>query len=154
MADRDGRGDRLARPARVVRASTRDLFAADVLIGSDGPRLGSTARPSSSAPAAPYPIDLRIDAREGGHHSGNWGGLLSNPAIQLAHALADHRRPDRPDPHSRMGAGPIPDTVRRALADCEVEAGPGAPAIDPNWGEPGSRGAEKVFGWCTSRSSR
>ena len=35
-----------------------------------------------------YPIDFWIDAREGGHHSGNWGGLLSNPAIELAHAIA------------------------------------------------------------------
>jgi hypothetical protein len=35
-----------------------------------------------------FGFDLWIDAREGGHHSGNWGGLLSNPAIQLAHAIA------------------------------------------------------------------
>ena len=33
-------------------------------------------------------IDLVVDLREGGHHSGNWGGLLANPGIILAHALA------------------------------------------------------------------
>ena len=64
------------------------------------------------------------------HHSGNWGGLLSSPAIQLAHALstiADAQgrilvpelRPDR-----------IPNSVRHALADCAIEPEPGDPAID------------------------
>jgi acetylornithine deacetylase/succinyl-diaminopimelate desuccinylase-like protein len=42
----------------------------------------------------------------------------------------------------------LPDAVRRALADCALETGPGAPEIDPNWGEPGLTGPEKVFGWC------
>jgi acetylornithine deacetylase/succinyl-diaminopimelate desuccinylase-like protein len=43
----------------------------------------------------------------------------------------------------------IPPSVRRALADCEVASGPGEPAIDPNWGEPGLTLAEKVYAWCT-----
>jgi acetylornithine deacetylase/succinyl-diaminopimelate desuccinylase-like protein len=43
----------------------------------------------------------------------------------------------------------IPASVRRALADCEIAAGPGEPAIDPGWGEPGLTLAEKVFAWCT-----
>ena len=43
----------------------------------------------------------------------------------------------------------MPDSVRRALADCEVGAGPGDPAIDPDWGEPGLTPAEKVFAWCS-----
>ena len=33
-------------------------------------------------------FDLSVHLREGGHHSGNWGGLLANPGIILAHALA------------------------------------------------------------------
>ena len=33
-------------------------------------------------------FDLVCDLREGGHHSGNWGGLIANPGIILAHALA------------------------------------------------------------------
>ncbi len=43
----------------------------------------------------------------------------------------------------------IPQSVRRALADCEVASGPGEPAIDPDWGEPGLTLAEKVYAWCT-----
>ena len=43
----------------------------------------------------------------------------------------------------------IPDSVRRALADAEIESAEGGPTIDPDWGEPGLTAAEKVFGWCS-----
>ena len=33
-------------------------------------------------------FDLKVELREGGHHSGNWGGLLANPGIILANAIA------------------------------------------------------------------
>ena len=33
-------------------------------------------------------FNLKLTYREGGHHSGNWGGLLANPGIVMAHALA------------------------------------------------------------------
>ena len=37
--------------------------------------------------------------------------------------------------------------MRRALADCEVDGGPDAPAVEAWWGEPGLTPAERVFGW-------
>ena len=43
----------------------------------------------------------------------------------------------------------MPATVRAALADIEVGGGPGDPAVDPGWGEPGLSPAERVFGWNT-----
>ncbi len=43
----------------------------------------------------------------------------------------------------------IPDSVKRALADCEVHSGQGSPAIDPGWGEPGLTSAEKLYAWST-----
>ena len=41
----------------------------------------------------------------------------------------------------------LPNSVRNALADIAIEGGPDAPAIDPEWGEPGLSPAERVFGW-------
>src|ERR1043165_4916261 len=73
---------------RELCAEHRDLLAAEVLIGSDGPRLTADRPTISLGTRGAFPIDIWIDAREGGHHSGNWGGLLSSPAIQLVHALA------------------------------------------------------------------
>ena len=49
------------------------------------PRIGQR---SSSGLGAASRSTIWIDAREGGQHSGNWGGVLFDPAIQLAHALA------------------------------------------------------------------
>ena len=95
-------------PARGLRRTIATRFAADVLIASDGPRL-SADRPTMFLGArGAFPIDLWIDAREGGHHSGNWGGLLSNPAIQLCHALASIVGPTGQIRIARMGAASDP----------------------------------------------
>jgi acetylornithine deacetylase/succinyl-diaminopimelate desuccinylase-like protein len=133
---------------RELCAENREALAADVLIASDGPRL-SEERPTIFLGArGAFPIDLWIDAREGGHHSGNWGGLLSNPAVQLVHALASIVGPTGQVRVAQFVPDRIPDSVRAALADCEVRSGPGEPAIDPSWGEPGLTLAEKAFAWC------
>lgn len=125
----------------------KDLFRSDVLIASDGPRL-SAGRPTVFLGArGSITFDLSIEAREGGHHSGNWGGLLSDPAIRLAHAIATISGPAGQIRIPEWVPERIPDNVRRALADCVVESGGEAPAIDAGWGEPGLTPAEKVFGW-------
>lgn len=41
-----------------------------------------------------------------------------------------------------------PASVRRVLADCEVDGGADGPEIEPWWGEPGLTPVERVFGWC------
>jgi acetylornithine deacetylase/succinyl-diaminopimelate desuccinylase-like protein len=134
---------------REVCTDNRARFAADVLIASDGPRLSATRPTMYLGNRGAYPIDFWIDAREGGHHSGNWGGLLSNPAIQLAHALASIVGPTGQIQIPQWKPERISNSVRAALADCEVKSGPGEPEIDPSWGEPGLTLAEKVFAWCT-----
>src|SRR5205823_8538544 len=66
----------------------KQRLAADVLIASDGPRL-SAARPTIYLGSrGALNLDLTVELREGAHHSGNWGGLLANPGVILAHAIA------------------------------------------------------------------
>ena len=127
-----------------------DLFRSDVLIGSDGPRPDRRRPTVYLGTRGGASIDVFIDAREGGHHSGNWGGLLSSPAIQLVHALSTITSPTGEIliPEWRP-AGGLPDPVRRALAGLTLDMGPDSPATDPGWGEPGFSGPEKVFGWCS-----
>ncbi|MET0605445.1 MAG: M20 family metallopeptidase [Beijerinckiaceae bacterium] len=125
-----------------------ELFRADLLLASDGPRL-SASRPTLFLGArGALSLDLSIDARAGGHHSGNWGGLLSNPGIILSHAIASIVGANGQIRVPELTPPAIPDSVRQALADCVVDGGPDGPAIEPWWGEPGLTAAEKVFGWC------
>jgi len=133
---------------RELCAEHRELFAADVLIASDGPRLAAERPTIYLGSRGAYPIDFSIEAREGAHHSGNWGGLLSSPAIQLVQALATITGPAGEIRIPEWLPKEIPASVRRALAGCEVRSGPGDPAIDPDWGEPGLTLAEKVYAWC------
>jgi acetylornithine deacetylase/succinyl-diaminopimelate desuccinylase-like protein len=133
---------------REVCAQEKATLAADLLVASDGPRL-SVERPTIFLGArGGYALDLIVDLREGGHHSGNWGGLLANPGIILAHALAAIVGPNGQIRVPDLVPDGIPPSVRRALADCEVVEPEKGPRIDHWWGEPGFSPAEKVFGWC------
>ncbi|MCZ7657864.1 MAG: M20 family metallopeptidase [Xanthobacteraceae bacterium] len=126
-----------------------ELFRADLLVASDGPRLNAERPTIFLGARGAITFDLAIDAREGGHHSGNWGGLLSDPAIQLAHAIATIVSPTGQIRIHEWVPKEIPAPVRRVLADCEVDGGPDVPRIDPDWGEPGLTRAEQVFAWCS-----
>jgi acetylornithine deacetylase/succinyl-diaminopimelate desuccinylase-like protein len=126
-----------------------ELLKADILIASDGPRLNAERPTVFLGARGVITFDLQITARDGGHHSGNWGGILSDPAIQLAHAIASITSPTGQIRIHEWVPKELPDGVRRALADCEIDGGPDGPTIDPNWGEPGLSPAEQVFGWCS-----
>ena len=91
-------------------------------------------------------FDLSLRLREGAHHSGNWGGLLANPATVLAHALASMIGPRGTIEVDGLRSPPLPDAVREALAGVTIGGEPGDPAIDEDWGEAGLSPAERVFG--------
>lgn len=130
-------------------AAQRELLRADVLVASDGPRLNAERPTVYLGTRGVANFDLALQLRDGGHHSGNWGGLLRNPGTVLASAIAC-----LVDGRGRilvpgLRPPPIPPNVRAALADLAVGGGPGDPAIDADWGEPGLTPAERVFGWNT-----
>ena len=128
-------------------AAHRDELGADVFIASDGPRLSPERPTIFLGSRGVMNFDINIDLRPGAHHSGNWGGLLADPGILLAHAIATIT--------DRQGAIRVPEwrpqpiaaSVKKALADCAPGGGDDAPAIDLDWGEPGMTPAERVFGW-------
>jgi len=134
---------------RELCAEHRELLAADLLIASDGPRLAAQRPTIFLGARGSLNFDLSIDARAGGHHSGNWGGLISNPGIQLAHAISTIVSPTGQIRIPEWVPAELPAAVRRALADCQVDGGADGPEIEPDWGEPGLSPAERVFGWCS-----
>ncbi len=121
-------------------------LAADVLIASDGPRLQPDTATMFMGTRGAMNFDLVVDLRKGAHHSGNWGGLLADPAMILAQALAviTDVRGQIKVPEWRPNS--LTDTVRTALRDLPVAGGDG-PAIDTDWGEADLTLAERVYGW-------
>jgi acetylornithine deacetylase/succinyl-diaminopimelate desuccinylase-like protein len=134
-------GEEVGSPGlKLLCEQQKAALAADVLIASDGPRL-APGRPTlflGSRGALNFDLEARF--REGAQHSGNWGGLLANPGIVLAHAIASIT--------DRRGAIRVPEwrpnsltpAVKAALSGLQVEE-------SDDWGEPGLTPAERVYGW-------
>lgn len=124
----------------------RAQLQADVLIASDGPRLKPDRPTMFMGARGGLNFDLALDLREGAHHSGNWGGLLADPAMILSHALASicDARGQLLIPEWRPNS--LTPQVRAALADLPVTEG-SDPAVDQDWGEESLTPAERVYGW-------
>lgn len=127
----------------------RDALKADLFVASDGPRVNA-ARPTlflGSRGAINFSLTVR--SRDKAYHSGNWGGVLANPATVLTHALAT-----LVDAKGRIlvkGLLPpaVPDKLRTALKDVAIGTGADDPVRTPGWGEPGLTLAEQLVGWNT-----
>jgi len=140
-------GEEVGSPGlREVAVAEQDSLRSDVFIASDGPRLRADTPMLFLGNRGVLNFALKLKSRQGAHHSGNWGGLLTNPAIVLVNALAslvDRRGRIQLD---ALRGPPVTPPVRAALADCHLTEGPEAgAAIDPRWGEPDYTPAERVF---------
>ena len=125
----------------------REELRADVLLASDGPRLQPDQPTLFLGTRGAMNFEMTADFRPGGHHSGNWGGLISNPGIVLAHAIASisDARGSIKVPEWRPTT--LTTSVRNALKGLVIDGGEDGPDIEPEWGEPGLTPPERVFGW-------
>jgi acetylornithine deacetylase/succinyl-diaminopimelate desuccinylase-like protein len=129
--------------------SLRDELTADVFIASDGPRLSAERPTIFLGCRGGRRIHLDLKLRDGAHHSGNWGGLLANPATILASAIAT-----LVDRHGRilldaLKPPRITNQIRAALADVVVSPTPDEPSLSEGWGEEGLSPAERLYAWNT-----
>lgn len=127
----------------------RDRLKADVFIASDGPRMRPDLPTVYFGSRGVFNFNLSLDLRDGGHHSGNWGGLLANPGTIICNAIAS-----MVDGRGRINVAglrppPMPNSVRAAIAKLKIGGGPNEPEIDPDWGEPGLSPAERLIAWNT-----
>jgi acetylornithine deacetylase/succinyl-diaminopimelate desuccinylase-like protein len=127
----------------------RDALKADLFIGSDGPRLSAQRPTIFLGCRGGVRIHLDVNLREGAHHSGNWGGVLANPATILANAIATLI-----DGHGRIKLDALKpprltNAIRDALADVKVEPTEDEPALSDNWGDDGLSPAERLYAWNT-----
>jgi len=136
-----------SRGVHLIMGENKQAFSADVFIGSDGPRVRMDRPTMSLGARGAQNFDLVCELRDGGHHSGNWGGALADPAALLAHAIATIVSPSGEILVKDWRPPPMSDAVREALADVELNGGENGPEIDPDWGEPGLTPAENVYAW-------
>jgi acetylornithine deacetylase/succinyl-diaminopimelate desuccinylase-like protein len=143
-------GEEIGSPdLRQVCESLREELAADLFLASDGPRLSAERPTLFLGCRGGIRIHLDVNLRAGSHHSGNWGGVLANPATILASAIAtlvdgngrllvDQLKPPR-----------LSNQIRSALADVKIEPMPDEPVLSDNWGEEGLSAAERLYAWNT-----
>ena len=137
-------GEEIGSPdLRQVCESLRDELTADLFLASDGPRLSADRPTIFLGCRGGIRIHLEVKLREGSHHSGNWGGVLANPATILASAIAtlvdgkgrlllDQLKPPR-----------ISNQIRATLADVKIEPTSDEPSLSVDWGEEGLSAAER-----------
>src|SRR5437899_4178570 len=143
-------GEEIGSPdLRQVCESLRDELAADLFLASDGPRLAADRPTIFLGCRGGVRIHLDVNLRDGSHHSGNWGGVLANPATILASAIAtlvdgngrmllDQLKPPRLSNH-----------IRAMLADVKIAPRSDEPSRSESWGAQGLSAAERLYGWNT-----
>jgi len=143
-------GEEIGSPdLRQVCESLREELKADLFLASDGPRLAADRPTIFLGCRGGVRIHLDVNLRDGSHHSGNWGGVLANPATILAsaiatlvdgkgHLLLDELKPPR-----------LSNQIRAALADVKIEPTADEPALSENWGEEGLSAPERLYAWNT-----
>src|SRR5438309_1087239 len=143
-------GEEIGSPdLRQVCESLRDELKADLFLASDGPRLAADRPTIFLGCRGGIRIHLDVNLRDGSHHSGNWGGVLANPATILASAIAtlvdgkgrlllNELKPPR-----------LSNQIRTTLADVKIEPMSDEPVLSENWGEEGLSAAERLYAWNT-----
>ena len=143
-------GEEAASPGlHAVCEQYRDHLRADLFLSSDGPRVRASRPTLFLGSRGAVNFSLRLRSRSRPYHSGNWGGVLTNPAVVLSHAVAS-----LVDAHGRLCVPalcppPPPPSVRAALASIPIGEDPDAPDLDEGWGEPGLSPAERLMAWNT-----
>jgi acetylornithine deacetylase/succinyl-diaminopimelate desuccinylase-like protein len=139
-------GEEIGSPdLRQVCEQLRDELKADLFLASDGPRLSADRPTLFLGCRGGIRIHLDVNLREGSHHSGNWGGVLANPATILASAIAtlvDGKGRLRVD---QLKPPRLSNQIRSALADVKIEPLPDEPALSENWGEEGLSATERLY---------
>jgi acetylornithine deacetylase/succinyl-diaminopimelate desuccinylase-like protein len=136
-----------SRGLRIFCNEKKNLLSSDLLIASDGPRLNPDSATVVLGSRGLVNFELLVNLREEYHHSGNWGGLIKDPGIILAHAISSIT--------DKRGQICIPDwrptsltnEIKYLLSKLSVSGGTKAPNIDIDWGEITLSPEERVFGW-------
>lgn len=127
----------------------REALRADLFLASDGPRVHAERPTLFLGSRGAINFSLQVQPRPRAYHSGNWGGVLSNPGTRVSHAVASLIGPQGEMRVAALRPPAPPERLRQALHDLPVGGGSDDPVLSPGWGEPGLTPAERLVGWNT-----
>lgn len=123
-----------------------ERLSADLLLASDGPRVSADTPTLFLGARGGETFRLTLKRRDGGRHSGNFGGALRNPALELAHALTCITDRSGALQIDAWTPGSIPEATRAALREIDPAGG----TTDADWGAPGLSPAERIHAWSSA----
>ncbi|MFO1192644.1 MAG: M20 family metallopeptidase [Rhodoferax sp.] len=143
-------GEEVGSPGlRELCSAQAERLRADLFLASDGPRLHAESPTLFLGSRGIANFTLRLRSRERAYHSGNWGGVLTNPAVRIAHAVTSLIGPHGQIQVDALQPPPIDAEVRAALAGIAIGTGADDPACDPRWGAAELSDAERLHTWNT-----
>lgn len=123
-----------------------EALAADLFLASDGPRVRHDLPTLFLGSRGVCQFRLSLDTGNGSRHSGNWGGIITNPAIVMGHVLASLVSASGQLQADFLRPAPISEQVSALVRDLPVGGESFDPQLNPHWGEPGLSVGEKLFG--------
>jgi acetylornithine deacetylase/succinyl-diaminopimelate desuccinylase-like protein len=109
---------------RDMLRTEKDRLAADAFIGLDGPRQTTFMPEMKLGARGGVAFDLVVRLRNHAHHSGHWGGVLTDPGFVLAQAMA--AIVDRRGRSRLLSAAPSPLWCSRRSKACRKPIPAGA----------------------------
>lgn len=123
-----------------------EALRADLFLASDGPRVRHDLPTLFLGSRGVCQFRLSVDPGNGARHSGNWGGIIRNPAVVLGHALASLVSATGTVIPQFLRAPHMPEHVSALVSDLPVGGESFDPQLDPLWGEAGLTTGQKLFG--------
>jgi len=118
---------------------------ADLFVGCDGPRVRADRPTLFLGSRGMVNFTLSLRCRERAYHSGNWGGVITNPATVLANALATMVSAHGVLKVDGLRPPAASEAVRAVIRGLPVGGDVQDPRLDPQWGEPGTTPAERLM---------
>lgn len=124
----------------------QEILKADLFLASDGPRIRHDMPTLFLGSRGVMQLKLTLNTGNGGRHSGNWGGIITNPAVVLCNAIATLVSPDGRIKVDFLKAPAISVDVSRLIRDLPVGGGSTDPLINASWGEKELTAGERLYG--------
>ncbi|WP_431024781.1 M20 family metallopeptidase [Halomonas sp. H5] len=124
----------------------KNELISDVFLASDGPRIKHDIPTIFLGSRGVVQLKLTLDTENGGRHSGNWGGVITNPAIVICNAISTLVSSEGKILVDFLRAPNIPKEVSDIIKSLPVGGEKGDPEINPNWGESGLSYGERLYG--------